>query len=100
MRGACVDIYARPNGLPHARLGMIVSRRVARHAVARNLYKRLMREMFRLRQHELASLDLVARLKAACPRDRFREEFNRLLALCQASQWGRPDAPTPDASTS
>lgn len=100
MRGACVDIYARPNGLSHARLGMIVPRRVARHAVARNLYKRLMREMFRLRQHELAPLDLVARLKSVCAKDRFREDFSQLLAGCQASDQAPHHAPNPDASTS
>lgn len=100
MRGLCVDIYMRPNGLSHARLGLIVPRRVARHAVARNLYKRLMRETFRLRQHELGPLDLVARLKAACAKDRFRDEFSQLLARCRASDPAPEHAPNPDASTS
>ncbi len=41
-----------------------------------------MREGFRLSQRELGSLDIVARVKALCPPDRFRAEFDRLLAAC------------------
>lgn len=86
MRGTCVDIHTRPNGLAHARLGLIVSRRVVPLATQRNRYKRLMREAFRLRQWELGSLDVVARLKSACPFDRFKEEFARLLESGRAAR--------------
>lgn len=82
LRGQCVDVHLRPNTLGHARLGLIVSRKVVPQASRRNRYKRLMREAFRLQQHELGGLDLVARVKADCDYAQFREEFARLLRDC------------------
>lgn len=53
-------LYGLSNDLPHARLGMVVSRRVG-NSVERHRRKRLLREAFRLAQHQLPSgLDLVA----------------------------------------
>lgn len=99
-RGTCVDVHTRPNDLAYARLGLIVSRRVVPRATQRNRYKRLMREAFRLRQQELGNLDVVARLKSACPFDRFKDEFARLLHGCRAPCWTGHSPPVPDASTS
>lgn len=54
-----VTIVVRPNEANHPRLGLAVSRRVARSAVARHRLKRHIRESFRHHTASLAGLDVV-----------------------------------------
>jgi ribonuclease P protein component len=66
-------VYGSANKLPYPRLGLTVSRKVGR-AVARNRWKRLLRETFRLVQAELPSLDLVC-----IPRSEAEPDLHRLV---------------------
>lgn len=54
-----LTLLATANTLGHPRLGLAISRKVARHAVARNRIKRVARESFRHRQADLDALDIV-----------------------------------------
>lgn len=68
-----------PNGCDHARLGMIVPKRVLPRAVDRNRLRRLLREWFRLRQSELTGLDVIAQVKSAAHEEVFKAEFSAAL---------------------
>ena len=58
-------VLARPNDLPYSRLGLAISRKVAKSAVARNRLKRVVRESFRHHQQELGGLDCVVMGRAS-----------------------------------
>jgi ribonuclease P protein component len=79
-----IVLYGAENGLGHARLGLAVSRRVG-SAVVRNRWKRLLREAFRLAQHELPALDFVCVPRAGAAPDfrRLAEDFPRLARSVQ-----------------
>lgn len=62
---ALITMLACRNGLGHARLGLAISKKAARHATARNRIKRLAREAFRHHQAELAGLDVVVMARPA-----------------------------------
>jgi ribonuclease P protein component len=52
-------VLVRDNGMPHGRLGLAVSKKRIRSAVARNRIKRLVRESFRHHAGWLCGLDAV-----------------------------------------
>ena len=52
-------VYGARNGLPYARIGLSVSRKMGK-AVVRNRWKRLIREAFRLRRESIpAGIDII-----------------------------------------
>ena len=65
-----------------ARLGLIVSKKTAKLAVQRNYMRRIMRELFRLNQHNLPAMDLVIQIQNFFGRTEFLEikkEFEYLM---------------------
>ena len=52
-------LLVRPNGLDHARLGLVIAKRKVRRSVDRNRLKRVVRESFRLYQKQLPQVDII-----------------------------------------
>ena len=72
----------KPNELVYPRLGLIVAKKTAKLAVNRNYMRRVLRELFRLNQHNIASLDLVIQVQKKFDKLDFfviKKEFNGLL---------------------
>ncbi len=59
-------ILFKPSKATHARLGLMVGKRVAAHAVIRNRIKRAIRESFRANQEKLKCLDIVVIARQGC----------------------------------
>jgi len=77
-----LTVLARVNDRAHPRLGIAVSRKVAGSAVERNRFKRVVREQFRLMQHDIPALDVVVLAKpggVGVDSGALRESLKRLL---------------------
>ena len=77
------SVFARPNGLEQARVGIVTSKRIAPRAVDRNRVKRIVREVFRVWRARLGGIDVVVRLRRCPTRDEgqlARRDLTRILA--------------------
>ena len=63
IRHPAMILLAKANGLHYPRLAIIVAKKNIKKANARNRIKRLIRESFRLQQHQLAGHDFVIIVK-------------------------------------
>lgn len=75
-------VLARVNALTHARLGVIVSKKRLKYAVARNRIKRLVRDSFRRHQHILLNKDFVVLAK-----DKVMQVNNHSILQSLATHW-------------
>lgn len=82
----------KANTLSHARIGLAVAVKTAGSGVARNRLRRLVRESFRLAQHDLPSVDIVVAAKfpsreapAATLRDSLATLWKRVGSTCASS---------------
>ena len=73
----------RPNGSSSARLGLIVAKKTAKFSVQRNYMRRVLRELFRLNQHQLPAVDLVIQVQKIFHRPDFVEIKQAFDALCK-----------------
>ncbi len=75
-------IHYQPNMHERARFGLVVGKKTAKLAVSRNYMRRVLREFFRLQQHEICHVDLIIRVQKKFSKVDFiqiKQEFNLLI---------------------
>ena len=73
-------LYRKNNNL-YGRLGLIVAKRVAKHAVTRNRIKRVIRESFRFQHAKLSGIDIIVIARQQCDKlskQKLREGIDQL----------------------
>ena len=76
-------MHYQPNVLQHPRLGLVVGKKTAKLAVSRNYMRRVLREFFRLHQHEICHADVIVRVQKKFSPIEFsqiKQEFDTLVA--------------------
>ncbi|MFW1678296.1 ribonuclease P protein component [Pontibacter sp. JAM-7] len=77
-------LLARPNPLGYPRIGFIISKKNVRLAVKRNRVRRIMRESFRLAQHQLPAVDMIILARKGIG-ELENEQLQKLMQKC----WSR-----------
>ena len=75
-------MHYQPNNLQRARLGLVVGKKTAKLAVSRNYMRRVLREFFRLNQHDICHVDLIIRVQKKFDKIDFiqiKQEFDSLI---------------------
>ncbi len=75
-------IHYHANTLQRARLGLVIGKKTAKLAVSRNYMRRVLREFFRLNQHQICHADLIIRVQKKFSKVDFfqiKQEFNSLI---------------------
>lgn len=74
-------VNLRRNTLSHARLGLVVSKKVSKRAVDRNMIKRHIREWFRHNRENFKGVDLIVTAKPAVLNNPASEQKKALADL-------------------
>ena len=75
-------LHYQPNIHQRPRLGLVVGKKVAKLSVSRNYMRRVLREFFRLQQHEICHADLIFRVQKKFSKNDFtqiKQEFDGLI---------------------
>jgi ribonuclease P protein component len=75
-------LHYQTNQLQRPRLGLVVGKKTAKLAVSRNYMRRVLRELFRLQQHEILAADIILRVQKKFDKRDFqliKLEFNALV---------------------
>jgi ribonuclease P protein component len=84
--GKLLTMHCMPNQQEFPRVGIVVSKKTARRAVARNYMRRVLREWFRTHRQGMGALDIVIRVQKPFARDEFhvlQDELQQLLTRLQ-----------------
>lgn len=79
-----ITFFGRMNELGHPRIGFAIAKKQIKRAHERNRIRRITRESFRLRQHQLPSMDFVVLAKKGAV-----ELDNLVLAKILEKLWHR-----------
>jgi ribonuclease P protein component len=93
---------AREGATNQPRLGLVIAKKNVRHATQRNRIKRIIRESFRLRQHQLPAVDTVVLARRGLDKldnSELHSLFNKLWQQLQqkAQKQANPLKPKSDA---
>ena len=79
-------IRVKKNSTEHARLGLVIAKRVFSKAVRRNRIKRIIRDHFRKKVNDLPSVDVVIQVFAELKDDRLHNLLERQFLLLESKE--------------